>query len=106
MQALTWTREEKTVARLAFDRAYTKECEAILNATRERLSSLIDPRDIWQIHDFLSECRKTADGKYDYRYSVLLMVLARLLREGWITEEDIATLSEDKRQRILSMAAI
>lgn len=77
-----------------------------MNETRERLAALTDPRDIRQAHDFPLEPRKTADGKCNYRYSVLLMVLERLLREGWMSEEAIAALSEDKKRRIRSIAGI
>jgi len=38
--------------------------------------------------------------KYDYRYSVLILVLSRLLKEGWITVNDLEGLGEDKIDRI------
>jgi len=55
-----------------------------------------EPEDLWRIHDFLTKERRRTDEKYDYRYSVLLFVFARLLHEGWIVETDLQGLAEDK----------
>jgi len=38
--------------------------------------------------------------KYDYRYSVLIGVFARLLYEGWLSEQDLAGLSPEKLELI------
>jgi hypothetical protein len=65
-----------------------------------------EPWDIWRIHDFLTDQRTKTDGKYDYRYSVLIFVFATLLREGWLTEADLAGLSEDKIERVKSVATL
>ena len=42
------------------------------------------------------------DKKYDYRYSVLPSVFARLIREGWLSFEKLEGLGEDKIQEIKS----
>jgi len=44
------------------------------------------------------------DHKYDYRYSVLLSVFSRLLAEGWLSVDDIMGLSEEKQERIKTVA--
>ena len=44
------------------------------------------------------------EEKYDYRYSVLRFVFARLLQEGWIKPEDLSGISEDKLQEISAIA--
>ena len=106
MQEMTWSKAEKASARLAFERAHERECRALASEVGVMLSSFREPRDIWRVHDFLTERRKTTDEKYDYRYSVLVFVLARLLREGWLREKEIAALSEDKMERIRSIAAL
>ena len=59
-----------------------------------------DIRQIWRIHDYLSEKRRDTDRKYDYRYSRLLGVFAMLLAEGWLVESDLAGLSKDKIETI------
>ena len=37
---------------------------------------------------------------YDYRYSVLLWVFARLIRDEWLNIDELEGLSEDKLSRI------
>ena len=100
MNSDKWTKKEKTVARRAFDNAYKRECEEIINRIRELANNANTPDGMWQLYDFLDEKRKEIYLKYDYRYSVLIVVLARLLKEGWITVEDLEGLKEDKIERI------
>ena len=45
------------------------------------------------------------DAKYDYRYSVIIFVFARPLRQGWITEKDLEGLHEEKIEKIKYMSA-
>lgn len=40
------------------------------------------------------------DQKYDFRYSVLIGVFARLMAEGWLTLEDLAGMDLAKRELI------
>ncbi|MGH9449396.1 MAG: hypothetical protein ACRD11_02545 [Terriglobia bacterium] len=100
MQNLTWFKPEKNAARKAYDLAYGRECEAIVAKVKEMISIASDPRDIWKVHDYLSKRRRETDEKYDYRYSVLLLVFARLCSEGWLTESDLSGLGADKRLKI------
>ncbi len=64
------------------------------------------PEDIWAIHDYLTEQRKMIDGKYEYRYSQLIAVFGRLLREKWIQDEELEGLSEEKIQAIRHIALL
>lgn len=96
----TWSKGEKQVARKVFDAAYAKECHAIRARVQQMLKDECDIRQIWRIHDYLSEQRHDTDRKYDYRYSTLLEVFAILLAEGWLVESDLVGLSEDKIERI------
>ena len=95
-----WTKKEKTVARRAFENAYKKECKEIINKICEIANDASEPDDIWRLCDFLDEKREEIGIKYDYRYSVLILVFARLLKEGWITVNDLEGLKEDKIDRI------
>lgn len=67
---------------------------------RKMASKAGTPEDIWQIHDFLTRQRRATDEKYDYRYSVLTFVIARLLKEGWLKEKELEGLQEDKIEKI------
>ena len=95
-----WTKKEKTVARRAFENAYKKECGEIIKEIREIANNASEPDEIWRLHDFLDEKREEIYIKYDYRYSVLILVFARLLKEGWITVNDLKGLEADKIDRI------
>jgi hypothetical protein len=106
MEGVKWSKAEKVIARRAFDLAYQRECFAIASKVREMASAIKEPRDIWRIHDFLTDQRTKTDGKYDYRHSVLAFVFATLLREGWLTEADLVGLSEEKLARIKFVATL
>ena len=95
-----WSKQEKEIARQVLSAAYERECMAIAHNALKMTAEINEPPDIWKIHDYLTEKRKEADQKYDYRYSVLPFVFARLMYEGWIREEDLAGLSGDKLQEI------
>jgi Photoprotection regulator fluorescence recovery protein len=60
------------------------------------IKTLQDDFAIWDLHDYLSKKRREIDSKYDYRYSVLLMVFARLVYEGWLTEDDLSGIGSEK----------
>jgi len=97
---MIWSKPEKEIARHAYRAAYERECAAIAENIRKMAAGINAPDDMWQLHDYLTKIRKETDEKYDYRYSVLLWVFGRLMFEGWIKEEDLAGLSEDKLQQI------
>jgi len=97
---LPWSKIEKEIARRAFDAAHERECAAIAAKLREMTAAIEEPQDIWQIHDFLTRRRREIDRKYDYRYSVLIEIFARLIREGWISIADLEGLREDKIEKL------
>jgi hypothetical protein len=97
---ITWTAAEKRLARQIFDRAFQKQCASIASEAKKMIASASVPSDIWRVHDYLSQQRRAVDRLYDYRYSVLLHVFARLLGEGWLTEADLIGLQEGKIERI------
>jgi hypothetical protein len=103
---ITWSTAEKKAARRAFDLAYQRQCAVISENVKKMIATTSAPSDIWQIHDYLSEERKMLDEIYDYRYSVLLSVFSRLLRDGWLTDADLLGLQEDKIERIKRWASL
>jgi hypothetical protein len=104
MSEMEWSKQEKEIARRAFKAAYSRECMTIAQSVRKMASEINDPSGLWQLHDYLTEKRKETDEKYDYRYSVLLFVFARLMCEGWINQEDLAGISDQKLQEIRKAA--
>lgn len=99
-----WSKAEKAVARRAFENAYERECREIIKKLQVMANEADGPDDIWRVHDFLIEKRREMHPKYDYRYSVLIRVFARLLREGSISIDDLEGLKEDKIARIEDLA--
>lgn len=104
---ITWSTAEKRAARRAFDLAYQRQCAAIHEKVKKMiLTAAPFASGIWEIHDYLSEQRKKVDETFDYRYSVLLSVFSRLLREGWLTDADLVGLEADKIEAIKSWASL
>ncbi len=63
------------------------------------------PEDLWAIHSYLNDQLRAIEEKYDYRYSQLIIVFGRLLREKWIEDQDLVGLSEDKLRTIAFIAS-
>lgn len=97
---LHWSHKEKTMARAAFDSALARENASIRNEVERMLQSSNEASAVWDVLEFLSTKQREIQQKYDYRYSVLIGVFARLLYEGWITEKDLAGLHPEKLELI------
>jgi hypothetical protein len=100
----SWSKKEKTVARRAFEGAYEKECKDLIKQIQKRASEAEGPADIWRLHEFLTKRIKEIGNKYDYRYSMLILVFARLMQEGWLTVDEMEGLNEDKIAKIRYLA--
>ncbi|MGD0951114.1 MAG: hypothetical protein ABR985_01765 [Methanotrichaceae archaeon] len=99
-----WTKREKDIARKAFDAAYERECKAISQNVRKMALGINDPPGLWRLQEYLTKKREGRDEKYDYCYSVLPFVFARLIHEGWLIQEDLAGLSDEKLTEIRRIA--
>jgi Photoprotection regulator fluorescence recovery protein len=106
MQALdtNWSDTEKKVARTAFDKAYERELDGLMQTVREGSTQIEKPEDLWRLHDLLSAKRHEIDGKYDYRYSALMFVFAGLVKEGWLTIEELHGLESSKLAKITALS--
>jgi hypothetical protein len=105
MNEINWSKSEKVVARRAFDTAYKRECDAITAKLKEMIAKATEPKHIWRIHDYLTRQRKNIDEKYVYRYSILTLIFARLLSEGWLKMSDLEGLGEDKIEEIKKLTS-
>jgi hypothetical protein len=99
-----WSEIEEKIARKAFKKAYEREIDALIEEVRKKGSKLAELDQVWHLHDFLSARRHDIDGKYDYRYSVLIFVFARLLKEGWLDLDELKGLEPDKLTKIIALA--
>lgn len=95
-----WSATEKRVARAAFDRAVSEELAEIVADFKQRAVAVTEPGEMWELSNSLNQTRRDFDDKYDYRYSQLIFVFARLIREGRINSEDLKGLSADKMEAI------
>jgi len=105
MIEMKWSKSEKELARRIFDTAYRGECDSIAAKLKGMIEGVSKPSGIWEIHNYLTEQRDLTDAKYDYRYGVIILVFARLLKEGWINEKDLEGLHEEKIEKIKKMSA-
>jgi hypothetical protein len=100
MRDLHWSPKEKTIARRAFDRALHREFEATIGEVKQRAARIKEPDELWELERHLTQRRKEIDAKYEFKYSVLLLVLADLVREGRINLDELHGLGEDKLRMI------
>ena len=96
MRDLKWSPAEKAIARKAFDRALGRELEAVILETKSKAAKIQEPSGLWELEQYLTQRRQEIDRKYDYRYSVLPLVLANLLTGGRLNENELHGLGEDK----------
>ncbi len=90
----TWSKSEKKNARTLFDLALQREYKELFNKIND--IKVTRPEDVWDLHDMLTRKRKEMDEKYDYRYSQLIFVFARLVHEGYLTMNELEMLGTQK----------
>ena len=106
MRDLRWSPSEKAVAGKAFEAALEREFRAVIAETKRLAGKIEQPAELWELESYLTAKRKEIDETFDYRYSVLPVVLGSLIRRGRLDEQELHGLSEDKLARIRSVAAL
>jgi Photoprotection regulator fluorescence recovery protein len=106
MNALEWSHPEKVVARKAFDLGLRNQLQATIRETKDRAARIQKPSELWDFENWLTDRRLEIDSTFDYRYSVLPVVFARLLRDGWIKESDLLGLEPDKLELIRRVSTL
>lgn len=101
---IEWSTNEQQIAQDVFEKAYRREISALIEEVRQRAGAIAELDEIWRLHDFLSARRHELDGKYDYRYSVLIFVFSRLIKEGWLHLEELEGLEADKLTKVAALA--
>jgi hypothetical protein len=74
-----------------------------LHAARQTGSRLAE---LWDLESWLTERRREIDRRYDYRFSILPLAFAQLLRDGRLTEDDLHGLGQEKLDLIRRASAI
>jgi hypothetical protein len=97
---LEWAREEKAVARKAFDLALKRELEEVMIDVKKRAGNIRQPSDLWDLERYLTDRRVQIDRQYEHKYSVLILVFGNLIQQGRLTEQELQGLNEDKLNAI------
>ncbi|MBL1210838.1 hypothetical protein [Geminocystis sp. GBBB08] len=99
-----WTTIEIEISQRLLNKAYQRETETLVTEVRHKINNLTDMEQLWQIHDILSAKRYDLDGKYDAREPMLIFTFAQLLKEGWISLEELHGLNQAKLAKISSLS--
>jgi hypothetical protein len=99
-----WSTIEQKIAEEAFERAYQREIQALIKEVRQQANAIAQIEDMWHLHDFLSARRHEVDGKYDYQYSMLVFIFARLVKEGWLKLNELEGLDKSKIAKIAALS--
>ncbi len=93
---LNWTASEKKIARHAFQTALDRELAALIEESKKRMNQVSRPEELWDFEQWLSERRKEIDKTYDFRYSILPVVFAKLLHRRTLSDVELTGLSAEK----------
>ena len=96
MGDLKWSPAEKVIARKTFNLALGRELQSVILEAKCKAAKLQEPSGLWELEQYLTQRRREIDRIYDYRYSVLPLVLAKLLSNGRLIEDELHGLGEDK----------
>jgi hypothetical protein len=105
MSNVTWPAAEKRVARAAFDDAVASAISRSIAEFKERAAAVTTPSDLWAIESHLCELRREFGEMFDYRYSLLLFLFARFIREGHLDLARLDGLAEEKLDVIRRLLA-
>jgi hypothetical protein len=106
MHQLKWSEREKKIARAVFEAALQQELAEVVAQFKTKAECVQTPDALWAMAGWLTQRRHHVDEKYDFRYSQLILVFGRLLREGRITRPLIDGLAPDKLasiERVVSL---
>jgi len=104
MHDFSWSAGEKKIARQAFEAAVQAELRDLILEFKAKANAVQEVGSVWEIRDWLDRRQREIDRDYDYRYSQLIVVFAKLVRRGRIDLADLSGLAEDKRQEIKFIA--
>ncbi|MGI0480399.1 hypothetical protein ACN4EE_06380 [Geminocystis sp. CENA526] len=99
-----WNHTEIEISHSVLQKAYQRETETLMAQVRSQINNMTDMQQLWQVHDLLSAKRYDLDGKYDNREPMLVFTFAQLLKEGWISLEELNGLDSAKLAKISSLS--
>src|SRR5437764_666977 len=100
MHDLRWSTAEKKIARGAFEEALALALAGALAEFKAKAAAAVTSSDMWAVEDYLRSRRREIDETFDYRYSQLPVVFARLILGGQLDAARLKGLSEEKLEII------
>ena len=70
----------------------------------QKASQITDINDIWALSDYLNSQRYNIEGKYDFGESTSVFVLAQLVKEKWLTLDELSDLTPSTRAKVAALA--
>ena len=64
------------------------------------------PDELWAIGEDVYRQRRKLKDMFDYRYSQLLFVFPQLIREGYLDEQELSGLSDEKMGEIRHLLSL
>jgi len=98
-----WSAAEKEIVESAFLKAQHKEKEAVIQLVRQTVNEVSTLEDVWKLNDFLNSKRYEIEGKYDDQPAMLLFSLAALIKDGWLSLQELDGLDSDKLKKISAL---
>lgn len=105
MYDFSWSAAEKKIARRAYDTARDAALAAAIAEFKARAATVATPQEMWAMEDFLRDKGRELDEMLDYRYSILPLVFAQLIRAGHLELAALDGLRADKLEVIERMLA-
>ena len=100
---IQWSETETKIIKKAFQTAYQRETSTLIANVSDRASSITELKDLWCLHDLLSTKRYEIDGKYDYNPSTVVFDFANLIKEGWLSLDDLKGLKPEILSKISAL---
>jgi len=101
MRDVSWTKQQKQSARKLFDLALNREYAELIERIND--TKIETPEEVWRLYEILDRKRSEMKEKYDYRYSRLIFLFARLSHERYLSLEELKVLGEEKYEMIRSL---
>lgn len=98
----TWSPKEKRAARAIYDGVMERAEADFL--TRHRAKEVNSFEELWAYEEELREQREDFQQIFHYAYSRLDLCFGIAMRRGWIAEEELQGLREERIERIKRIA--
>ena len=69
--------------------------KAVVQEAKDRAARIIEASELRQLERWLGERRREIDRTFDFRYSILPLIFATLLRDRRLTEDDLHGLARE-----------